>query len=68
MEVNAAYLILRGQSMGNLRRVLLIGDHLQSPPALLAEGNHFAASVSVSLLDSQIRAGPSHIQVQTQYT
>jgi hypothetical protein len=67
MEANAAYLILRAHSMGQLRRVLLIGDHHHHPPALLAERNPFSASGSVSLIERQIRAGTSHIQLQTQY-
>jgi superfamily I DNA and/or RNA helicase len=66
MEANAAYLILRAHSMGQLRRVLLIGDHNQHP-ALSAERNPFRASGSVSLIERQIRAGSSHIQLQTQY-
>jgi hypothetical protein len=67
MEANAAYLILRAHSMGQLHRVLLIGDHHQHPPALLAERNPFSASGSVLLIERQIRAGTSHIQLQTQY-
>jgi hypothetical protein len=66
MEANAAYLTLRAHSMGQLRRVLLIGDHHQHP-ALSAERNPFRASGSVSLIERQIRAGSSHIQLQTQY-
>jgi superfamily I DNA and/or RNA helicase len=67
MEANAAYLILRAHSMGQLRRVLLIGDHRQHPPALLAERNPCSASGLVSLIERQIRAGTSYIQLQTQY-
>ena len=67
MEASAAYLILHAHSMGQLRRVMIIGDHHQHPPALLAKRNPFSASGSVSLIERQIRAGTSHIQLQTQY-
>jgi hypothetical protein len=66
MEANTADLILRAQFMGELRRVLLIGDHHQYP-ALLVERNPFSASGSVSLIERQIRAGTSHIRLETQY-
>jgi hypothetical protein len=62
MEAHAAYLILRAHSMGQLRRVMLVGDRDQHP-ALLAERNPFSASGSVSLVERQIRAGTSHIQL-----
>lgn len=66
MEANVAYPILRAYSMGELRRVLIIGDHHQHP-ALSAERNPFSATGSVSLIERQIRAGTSHIRLQTQY-
>lgn len=67
MEANATYLILRAHSMGQLRRVLIIGDNPQLPLTLLAERNPFSASGSVSLIERQIRAGSSHVQLQTLY-
>jgi predicted ATPase len=67
MEANAVYPILHANANGQLRRVLIIGDHHQLPPTVLAERNPFSASGSVSLMERQIHAGTAHIQLRTQF-
>lgn len=68
MEANAVHPILHADSEGGqLRRVLIIGDHHQLPPTVLAERNPFAASGSVSLMERQILAGTAYVQLRTQF-
>jgi predicted ATPase len=67
MEANAVYPILHAHANGQLRRVLIIGDHHQLPPTVLAERNPFSASGTVSLMERQIHAGTAHIQLRTQF-
>lgn len=67
MEACAIYPILRANANGDLRRVLIIGDHKQQSPTLNADRNPFSASGSVSLLERQILAGTPHIELRTQY-
>lgn len=67
MEANAVHPILHARANGQLRRVLIIGDHHQLPPTVLAERNPFSASGSVSLMERQILSGTAYVQLRTQF-
>lgn len=66
-EACAIHPILHAHSNGNLRRVLMIGDHHQLPPVLKAERNPFSATGTISLMERQILAGTAHIQLREQF-
>lgn len=66
-EACAIHPILHAHSNGNLRRVLLIGDHRQLPPVLKADRNPFSATGTISLMERQILAGTAHIQLREQF-
>ncbi|PNS17971.1 Regulator of nonsense transcripts 1 [Sphaceloma murrayae] len=66
-EAKAAFALLHAYSQGSLERILLVGDHMQLPPTLMAAVNPFAATGSISLFERLILGGTPSIQLKSQF-
>lgn len=67
MEADAVAMIVHAKSQEQLRRVLIIGDQNQLHPPLRAGRNPFSSTGRISLMERQILAGTSYLQLRTQF-
>jgi len=67
IEARSAHILTFAASRASIHRMLLVGDHLQLPPTVIADRNPFKKNAEVSQFERLIDAGTKHVLLKEQF-